>query len=543
MMEKINTQKKSANQRRNNDIVKRACNELGRHYEILKGNANYHWSVLCKLFTISFPGIFDENGIPSLSSFDFKKISNNGALLKSNYSKSFIFIENGKLFMRYYQNLFKVKQVDLLERISGKKLDLNKISETIYRAKGFRENNHLTISRKVNVVCNSSLQNFKSSGYSIEFNSFSITEEDFDCKSELEPETIESIYSESLYSFEGRTARAMRVIGSSSVFFTPEKTHVGAHPERVYKLPRDIDVKKKNFIDFLEKDSIGKYPFFNGPHTRLISCHEFTVDPVTEETALRVDYGPLDWYDYAAVDAHIRGIHRQGKCVFEGVMKKRHVDEISQYIDLEEVSRQRISNSKLTNIVGCAITFLTKDGYLLYQARGDNVQAAQSLLTSCVAENIQRKKDFSMKPRACFDFPPPFNTTLRGIKEEISPKIFNIINENRSSIYLLGVAFDLVFLHPNFLMLVVLPVNYEEFNKNVLDFPGKHWFEGKTRRVHYCDKVAIDLIFSKDWVPSGKASMIRALEFIEVLMEEHSLDLKNLADMLFQGELGGAINL
>ena len=305
------------------------------------------------------------------------------------------------------------------------------------------------------------------------------------------------------YTYGGFTARALRLVGAADEFFPQDRVTIEVC-RQPYVLPNAMLRTKADVLSRLESDAEQrKAPFFDGLHTRLVDYSIAGTDASTEQKRLTLHLGPIGWYDYSVMRWHTDQMNRA---------------DLTKYIDLEAIARTgSVVHTKLHNILDTATTLVTSDGYLLFAQRGTRVSGDETLLSSCVAENIHVQKDGSLSENANIECPAPFRAALRGIDEEMSPLIAQALVANGSPLFCLGLSFDLDAYHPDILFFAALSLTYEQVLKACRERPGQDFFEGHIRGVSLTGmdgSLARELSREK-WTGGGKASALRALEFVE----------------------------
>jgi hypothetical protein len=204
-------------------------------------------------------------------------------------------------------------------------------------------------------------------------------------------------------------------------------------------------------------------------------------------------------------------------------------------MNISEVAGGKIKNVRLTNILCTDATVITSDCYALYSTRGIRVSAAQGMLTSTVAENIHQEKDESLKPSRDGETLAPFKTVLRGIAEEISPELARRLDPK--CILLLGIAFNLRNFHPDMLFVVVVPYRAEEVIQMKMQYQGKDYYEITLSTISASrDHAELEPVLSdSNWLPGGKASVIRAIEFLDAAAKSYKLPLEEVIRRLASG--------
>jgi hypothetical protein len=341
-----------------------------------------------------------------------------------------------------------------------------------------------------------------------------------------DPDLIESKYSNWLYHLGPNFASAIRIVGAADEIFPPEAVHV--IPDTTpYKIPVHFQLDRDKIISSLEEEAKREGTmFYDGPHTRLI---DFRATPVeeTEQKHLELKLGPIGWYDYAVVNWEV------GK-----MLGRRTINEVLSYVDLNEIAISGIiRNVKLSNILDTAITLVTSEGLAAYSQRSGRVFGGKYEYTSCVAENIHQVKDRSLESQVADELPAPFRTVLRGIREELSPSLGEFIQSR--SIFLLGLSFDLQAFHPDLLYMVMLPLSFEDVIEMCRQNPGKDFIEGQIKAVPAVKSSDhLNLLLSEsNWTPGGKASLIRAIEFLDAVQLNSGLGLSEVIVSLISGKV------
>ena len=181
-----------------------------------------------------------------------------------------------------------------------------------------------------------------------------------------------------------------------------------------------------------------------------------------------------------------------------------------------------LRNNKFSNILCTATTIVTSDGYAFYTSRSRQVSSDKGYYTSAIAENIHQQKDESLTNSQEDELPAPFKTVIRGLEEEVSPAAAEYVKTHPHCVFLLGIAFDLQGLRPDLLFMILFPMTRDTVLKMIRERPGKDFFEGKLQAVSIIDNFEAlnSLLADPLWIPGGKASLIRTLEFLQVL--QHS---------------------
>lgn len=322
---------------------------------------------------------------------------------------------------------------------------------------------------------------------------------------------IDLKYRDRFFYWKQNFASSFRLFGASDEFFPPSTVHITPHKETQYELPDDLLRIREKVINRLSEEARQRGAmFFDGPNTRLIDYHTTPLDK-TEQKHAYLHLGPIGWHDYSVC-----------RWALDHAVKNRTSDEIRDYLDLDEIAdSQIIRNNKLTNILCTATTIVTADRFVLYSRRGERVSAIPGRLTSCIAENIHQEFDRSLEEPSMGELPSPFRTVIRGIEEEASPKIANFLRLRPSLLFLLGLDFELMSFQPDLLFLAFVPLTSGELLEMCRQFPGKDFIEGRIQAVSLApDTGELNRILADtNWIPGGKASLIRSLEFIDSIEE------------------------
>ena len=350
-----------------------------------------------------------------------------------------------------------------------------------------------------------------------------------------------------IYHFNGGHASAIRMFGADDDFIPSSRLHIEYSHEPLQIQP-DLKEAAARFVESrnatLHKQGV---PFFDGPNTRLV---KWKASPATgarsalEEKEVYLTLGPVGWFDYEGLNGKFR----------ELVGPNPLLEVYEYYTGLSRIlSHQDLSKCRLSNIVGTATTLITTDGFVAYARRGERVVRA-GLRTSAVAENLNRYLDDADMDNPLSLFNPPtleLNTALRadstyqpkgvphpiaavrrGLSEELSPEILRRVG-NRLPL-LTGICFDLVSAHPDLLFIYALPMTAAEIVDLCRKQPGKDYFEGRLNLLRADDqdtKTARTLQCS-DWIPSGIASVLRALELLQALLNRSGASSERVFELL-----------
>lgn len=350
-----------------------------------------------------------------------------------------------------------------------------------------------------------------------------------------------------LYYYHGGYARAIRLFCADDEYISESRVEIHYTHENLVS-PPDLSESKKRAVERKKQEAEQRNAlFFNGPNARLLRWRanpKGQADLATEQNTLELELGPVGWYDFVGLNEALR----------ETVPDADIESVYSYYIGLEKLIKDGdVSSVKLSNILDTATTILSCDGYAAYQERGQRVASVPGLLTSAVAENINRYLDdtvpsdstklinidhFSEEKGFSLDenyrpqgVPHPFAAVRRGIIEELSPDILSHMRPK--SIKLTGLSFDLEALHPNILFTACVDLSKNEILDACSKNPGKDWQEGKIHfvRADFGDKETLTVLEQK-WVPAGKASFVRAITLLNALQRKMQKDFKAVFELI-----------
>lgn len=315
-----------------------------------------------------------------------------------------------------------------------------------------------------------------------------------------------SRYKHRFYYFYKYYAKSIRLIGADDEYFSLNDLSFN-YCDDIYLLPSEFKLKYDEIIEKKIKESKEKkFMFYNGKNTRLLNFHATPVDD-TEKKKITLSLGPVWWFDFTVAND-----------LFGLILQNEDQGFIERYINLDKlINTGRCEYSKLSNLVVTASTILTADGKLLFTKRSEFVSSYPNSYTSAIAENIRPEEDgLEKKGNGSI---PIFSTVIRGIKEELSPIILEYIDIK--NIKLLGITFDLGLFHPDFLLIVFVPLTYNQIVEIYARRPGKDFIEAKNYLISldYKDRytTSYETLFGEKspWVQGGKASLFRSIEFLE----------------------------
>lgn len=321
-----------------------------------------------------------------------------------------------------------------------------------------------------------------------------------------ERSSLEEKYDDVLYHYRSALAPSIRLVGARDETFPPARVHTDGTTEP-YRLPDEFLATREQVVPRLRAhaDSHGQM-FFDGPNTRLVS---YTATPrdATEDKHLTLKFGPIGWHDYSV-----------GKWHLDRMLHPPDLKRLAEFVDLDEVAQSGvIRNSGFSNICCTATTIVTRDGFLAYSLRSDRVSSQSSKLTSCIAENMHQTKDRSLEPSHGAELPSPYRAAIRGAEEELSPTVAEFLRARPANLILLGMDFDLDSMQPDLLFILIWPGTLTDLRDKIKRNRGRDFVEGSMQAVRFRSDELEHLLLQPGWVPGGKASVIRAVEFINAM--------------------------
>ena len=358
------------------------------------------------------------------------------------------------------------------------------------------------------------------------------TEDELDGEERFLRTPLGSISSKLLFCYPGGHVNAVRLYGRGNSYVSPERLFLTYRHER-YEPPSELKKAGEERIARLQREARSKNGrFFNGPSVRLLHWHR-NQQGARESDSLRLVLGPIGWFDYEGTNGLISERLKQG--IPDAYDKYANLEKIMQLGDIEKWCR-------LSNNVGNAITIFTRDGKVGYQIRGQHLSADPGYITSSVAENINRywddtdpdsqeifndfrnrdnlesEPDDGYRPKG---IPHLLAAVRRGVEEETSQRLIEHIGP--FGIKLTGLAFGLDVLAPDALWIVLMDITEEKFQELRRDDPGKDADEGDLKFVpaNFEEAATQRILERLEWVPAGKASLIRAIQLIGAIDRKH----------------------
>lgn len=347
-------------------------------------------------------------------------------------------------------------------------------------------------------------------------------------------EAEEAVFStEMLYEYHGGRVSALRLYGRAEQCLAPQQIKV-RYEDSNFLIPRALEVSGEERIrELTARRDRGEINFFDGPCARLLHWAEPSYESFAQDGRdhLELVLGPIGWYDVERTNGVLRN----------KLLKGERID-YEHWISLSALAQHgKVEVSKLANLLDNAITVFTNDGQVGYQDRGEGQSVGAKQLSSCVAENLHRYFDDTKPgdPLGVFHpLPPemklsdgpdnkecpslqgelhPAAAVRRGITEETSYKMMDCVPDG--GIKCTGLCFGLDALHPDLLWIVLVDLTAEQFIEKCRRESGRDRREGKIRFVpaNFKDPETQRVLARPDWVAGGKASLVRAMELIDVL--------------------------
>jgi hypothetical protein len=346
---------------------------------------------------------------------------------------------------------------------------------------------------------------------------------------------VETYAHERLYYFPGGWARAIRLWGADGQNARASEVTI-EYVHQAFARPPELIEMARAFIEKSREEALklGK-KFFDGPNTRLIAWSANPIDGpgvARERESVTLTTGPVGWYDYTGLNDALSVRQSTGL-----LLAYRY------FAGLDELLRKRsVSASKLSNILDTATTILTRDGFVAYQLRSDQVSTAASRITSSVAENINRWMDDSEQgdcrklrnpewARSRDDqpdntyvpsgVPHPFAAVSRGLQSEVSPRLVKYLCPG--SIRLTGLSFDLEAMHSDALFVAFIDATRFDVEAAHLEEPGDEHHEGVIKFVvaSFDDDETVSLMKDPKWTGAGLASFIRAIQVVDAARRDN----------------------
>lgn len=327
-------------------------------------------------------------------------------------------------------------------------------------------------------------------------------------------------------------ARAIRLVGADTDLIPVDRLEV-SYKDVPLVLPPELRQLRDQIVqERIATASSDGHIFFDGPNTRLMGWRVSPRDDDRvgrEESILYLTLGPVGWYDFEGLNGAFRA-HPESR-------GPEHLYEY--YVGLSSLlSDGRVERSKLSNIMDNAVALVTSDGYVGYQRRSRRVSLGVGAFTSTVAENTNRFLDDSLpyNPLSLYNrqgtlgdaptdykpkgVPHPVAAVLRGIESEISPDVRAWVD--LKSMYVTGISFDLEGLHPSLLFVVLVGLSRRDVLSARRKTPGTEYIEGSLGFVPIqLEQDDTRTLFRQpNWIPSGQASLIRAIEAIQGVARE-----------------------
>jgi hypothetical protein len=340
--------------------------------------------------------------------------------------------------------------------------------------------------------------------------------------------TVERLAGADLFTYPGGRVRALQFFGVQDQMWSEEEVQLKYNPEPLQHVESGLTTTMRRRVEQAQRDP----KFFDGPNARLVSFDapwpRAPEDTGPERKTVGFELGPVSWGEYI-------GLNRWAK---ERLPNDAPSSELDFYLGKSLFNDHKLDECLFSNICCTATTLVTSDGYLAYALRKD-VGPDPSHYTSAVAENINRylddadlkdprvlanpwippKERRAASIRAGRDYrcrfgPHPFATVRRGIEEELSPSLLNYLEP--CAVKLTGLVFDFNDYDPAMLFVACINLTRQEFVRWCNDDRGIDYRE---KELHFVSPdftnpdTKAALSFEK-WIPSGKASLLRAIQIV-----------------------------
>lgn len=295
------------------------------------------------------------------------------------------------------------------------------------------------------------------------------------------------------------SASSIRLVGADNERFDRSDIVLRRRPTSRYLVPPEIQSSSESRLRRLKAlNQEREVPFVNGEVARITAFSFDYPDPVTEQKRIILEWEPMFWFDYSVVQDYV------SECRINGMQA-----ELDALIDVAEVGAGTMRRTRLPNLAPIGLTLVTSDNFMLY-VRRDAVAASPGWLSTSVSENIHIEKDKDRSGSIQI-----YQTAERGIVEELSPSITSRANKVKLS--LLGMAFSLDELECPFLFLGEIAATRAEVQAMCELHPGKDYKESRCKWASFGDggTELSELLAREDWTCQGKASIIRALEYLK----------------------------
>ena len=274
----------------------------------------------------------------------------------------------------------------------------------------------------------------------------------------------------------------------------------------------------------------GGYNYFpDGPCARLLRIIPNSRQSKSglEEHRYILELGPVSWEQYTVLNELL---------LSHDVLKEEFANVQALYDNGYDFRW-----CKLSNLFTITMVPITSDGYGLVGPRSQHaVSSAFKVLVPSVNENIHRfldeaaptdlerrlhpvdrdqvASDCIWKPTEPVGVPSPLLTAQRGVFEELSPKLYNMLCENPNAYKFLNVMFSFDYFHPYLTGVIELNMSRAEVKRMIEESPPAHPEHLKTEflALDTANKTTLARISDRPkWGTWGLAAFMSAMRYWE----------------------------
>jgi hypothetical protein len=347
---------------------------------------------------------------------------------------------------------------------------------------------------------------------------------------------------EHCYQPDGIAVQAIRLFGSAGEYLLEREVEVHYEHKLFDFQPED----RKAATAFVEAQRKKNAKLWNGPTVRLDRWAAAVPEGsgnARERGHLSLWLSGLGWFGYVGMNQRVGDQLRN--------RTRELTDDLLRGIGFESwfhsgADGGDFSHCHYSNIVGAPATLVTPNGYVGYLLRGEE-GVAPGRCTSSIAENINRLLD-DANPKDSRDLknpgaqlvpgpeaegyvpkgvPHPFAAVWRGIEVEGSQGFLPYLDRLKG-VKLVGLAWDLLSLHPELLFAAFLSIPHEEALQVRRRNPGREAKEGRLEflRADFRDEGTRRVLTEKPWNPGGMASLVRTIEWLQAAAVERRCSLE-----------------